>query len=272
MTSACLCDVERAHTFRPVQLVRRQREQIHAQAIHIERNLACSLHRVGVKQHAVQFGEVSEFLDRLQRSYHVIRRHDRRPESRRLQRAQQALGATRPSASTGKCVTLFPAGVARKRQVSRIAACSMDVVTTWPGLPLARTAPMSARLSASVPLAVKMISSGSAPISAATCARAVSTAVAGHAAFVMQARRISKRSAKKWTHRREHPGIKRRGGGMIKINSRIHDASPVWLRGLSGSLGPARLKTRMPHPGCGDEAIAHRDLMSPANRAGIGTR
>ena len=40
----------------------------------------------------------------------------------------------------------------------------MELVTTRPGLPLARTAPMRARLSASVPLAVKMIASGSAPI------------------------------------------------------------------------------------------------------------
>jgi hypothetical protein len=54
--------------------------------------------------------------------------------------------------------------------------------------------------------------------------------LAGHATFLMQARRIAERAAKKWTHPREHSRIERRGGGMIEINSRIHGASPAWLR------------------------------------------
>jgi hypothetical protein len=53
---------------------------------------------------------------------------------------------------------------------------------------------------------------------------------------------------------------------MIEINSRIHGASPAWLRWALRAL-----KTQMPHPGYWDEATAHRDLMSPANRAGIDT-
>jgi len=39
-----------------------------------------------------------------------------------------------------------------------------------------------------------------------------------------------------------------------------------WLRWALRAL-----KTRMPHPGLWDEANAYRDLMSPANRAGIDT-
>ena len=148
------------------------------QAIHVERNLPGGLHRVGVKQHAVQLGEVSEFLDGLQRSHHIVRRHDGDQSHVRLQRPQQALGTDKSVGVDRKMRDLRSRLLlsARNRQVSRIAACSMELVTMWPGRPLARTAPMRARLSASVPLAVKMISSGSAPISAATCARAVSTA------------------------------------------------------------------------------------------------
>src|SRR5450755_2792818 len=90
--------------------------------------------------------------------------------------------------------------------------------------------------------------------------------LASDATFVMQARWIAKCAAKKRAHRCEHPRIERRGGGMIEINSRIHGASPAWLRWALRAL-----KTQMPHPGYWDEATAHRDLMSPANRAGIDT-
>src|ERR1039458_8152762 len=59
----------------------------------------------------------------------------------------------------------------------------------------------------------------------------------GSTAFLVQARRISKGAAEKWAHRRKHPGIKRGGGGMIKINARIHECFSSMA-----ALGPARPK------------------------------
>src|SRR5262245_61745502 len=86
--------------------------------------------------------------------------------------------STRPSRPTGTYVTSKPCRSSRL-PTSMLARCSMVVVTTW--FPFSRyisATPLRARLMDSVPPEVKTISLGSrAPISAATSARALSTAL-----------------------------------------------------------------------------------------------
>src|ERR1017187_10387068 len=91
-----LTNIESPDAFRSVQLVRGQREQVEVLAIDVERNLPRGLNCIGVKQHAVQLRQVSEFLERLKRSHHVVRRHDGDQDDVRPQRTQQALRTDKP--------------------------------------------------------------------------------------------------------------------------------------------------------------------------------
>ena len=87
-------------------------------------------------------------------------------------------GDTMPRPSTGSIVYSKPI-LPSHLTVSRIAWCSIALVIMWFPLPRSRSAhaaPLIARLSASLPAPVKIISVGSAFISAATFARAASTA------------------------------------------------------------------------------------------------
>jgi len=70
-------NVQRANALGPVNLVRRDRSQIHVVVDHVERNLACRLHRVRVEQHALLMTELSDFANRLQNADLIVRRHDR---------------------------------------------------------------------------------------------------------------------------------------------------------------------------------------------------
>src|SRR6266404_5541604 len=87
-----------------------------------------------------------------------------------------ASSSTRPSGRTGTYVTSKP-WRSRRLQTSRLARCSIAVVTMW--LPFSRyisATPLRARLMASVPPEVNTSSLGSrAPISFAICSRALST-------------------------------------------------------------------------------------------------
>src|SRR5262245_6509998 len=91
--------------------------------------------------------------------------------------ARIASTSTSPSGRTGTCVTSKPWRSSR-RQTSRLARCSMAVVTMW--LPFSRyisAIPLIARLIDSVPPEVKISSFGSrAPMSFAIWSRARSTA------------------------------------------------------------------------------------------------
>ena len=76
-----LAQPQRADAFRSVELVRRDRQQIDAQRLHVDRNLAGGLHRVGVKQRTVRLGDRGELRDRLNRADLVVgvhHRHERR--------------------------------------------------------------------------------------------------------------------------------------------------------------------------------------------------
>ena len=90
--------------------------------------------------------------------------------------ASSSARSTSPSVPTGSQVTSQPLR-SRCLQVSMTALCSVTTVMMW--LPLSRrnsAAPLIARLLASVAPLVKVISLASAPITAATCLRALSTA------------------------------------------------------------------------------------------------
>ncbi len=89
--------------------------------------------------------------------------------------AASAAGSIRPSRATGSRVISKP----RRASAStcrRMALCSTAVVITWRRAGAARRADSTAELFDSVPPLVKMISAGSAPMAAATCSRARSSA------------------------------------------------------------------------------------------------
>ncbi len=86
--------------------------------------------------------------------------------------AATAAASTQPAASGATRVTVTPCASSERRG-SSTEGCSTAVVTTWsPG----RSQPRISVLFASVAPAVKQTAAGSVPSSAATCARAVSSA------------------------------------------------------------------------------------------------
>ena len=91
--------------------------------------------------------------------------------------ASSAAGSTTPAAPTGRSVEVQPR-LDSAFSVLRTASCSMAEATRWrrPAAGDASAKPRIARLSASVPLPVKMTSLGRAPRSSATAERASSRA------------------------------------------------------------------------------------------------
>src|SRR5918993_804572 len=91
--------------------------------------------------------------------------------------APRRAGSTRPSPSTGARSSCAPASAAAQAAASSTAWCSTAEQTRCRASGArARTVPLTARLSASVPPEVNTTSPGAAPTRAATCSRAVSTA------------------------------------------------------------------------------------------------
>ena len=70
-------DPERAGAFRAVELVRRQRQQIDAERLDVDRDLAHRLHGVGVHERAVLVCDRGQFRDRLDGADLVVRVHHR---------------------------------------------------------------------------------------------------------------------------------------------------------------------------------------------------
>src|ERR1035438_91136 len=202
---------------------------MYVQAIHVERNLSCGLNCVGVKQNAVQLGEVGEFLDRRQRSHHVVCRHDGNQGYVRLESTEQAvgmgeaLGVNRKMSDLGRGFGESTTGFENRGMLNR----SRDDVSR------ATTSAHRANEGKVVGLGAAGGEDDFVGLGADQGGYLRPRGFDGFtsdATFVIQARRIAKRSAEKRSHRREHSRIERRGGGMIEINSRIHGASPAWLR------------------------------------------
>ena len=68
-------DVQRAHALRPVNLVRRNRKQIHAQAVDVQRQFPRALHRVAVEVNVLFRRDAADLFDRLDRANFVVRQH-----------------------------------------------------------------------------------------------------------------------------------------------------------------------------------------------------
>ena len=96
----------------------------------------------------------------------------------------------------------------------------MVLVTTAVRPGFSPAAPRMAMLLASVAPPVKTISSGAAPIRAATSARACSTAVVGAAAQCVRRRRIAEVAAQERQHRLEDLRVDRGGRVVVEIDGR----------------------------------------------------
>jgi hypothetical protein len=132
----------------PMHLVRADRAEVAAKAAHVELNLARALHGVDMKENAGFLGDLADLLHRLQ--YAGLN--------------PLGLGATK--------VVSTPL-LAKRRAASRIAECSIAVVTKWsPG----RSKPKSAVLSPSVPPELKTTSAAWQFMKSAIVVRARSTA------------------------------------------------------------------------------------------------
>ena len=68
---------ERAGALRPVELVGRQRQQIDAETLHVDRDLADRLHGVRVEQRALRMRDRRQLRNRLDRADLVVGMHDR---------------------------------------------------------------------------------------------------------------------------------------------------------------------------------------------------
>ena len=173
---ASLAHVERAHALGSVHLVGGKAHEVHGPVLDRDRDPAHGLDGVAVEDDAALAAERADLGDRLERAHLVVRRHERDEDGVGAERAATSSAATSPTRPTATRVTSKPSR-SSERQGSRTAACSMDVVTMCRPRPHgARAAPRTARLSDSVAPDVKTISSAEAPTSAATCARASSTA------------------------------------------------------------------------------------------------
>ncbi len=69
-------DIQRADSFGPVNLVRRDGQKLNSQIIHMERDLADGLHRICVHRHATRAGDAADLRDRLDCSHFIVGMHD----------------------------------------------------------------------------------------------------------------------------------------------------------------------------------------------------
>ena len=68
--------VERAHALGPVHLVGGDGGEVHVHLLHVEGHLADGLDGVGVEEHFLLFGDLPDFLNRLQHADFVVGVHD----------------------------------------------------------------------------------------------------------------------------------------------------------------------------------------------------
>ena len=96
--------IDRAHALRPVNLVRRQRQRIHAQRVDVDVELPRRLHRVGVKQRARFVRDARQRRDVVDVPQLVVRerqRHQHRVRAKRgAQRVRRRSGRRRPRRRT----------------------------------------------------------------------------------------------------------------------------------------------------------------------------
>src|ERR1700735_1331255 len=69
-------DIERANTLGPIDFVRGDGEQMHAEALHVQRQRRCRLYRVAMKIDVSFSGDAANFFDGLNGAELVVRVHD----------------------------------------------------------------------------------------------------------------------------------------------------------------------------------------------------
>ena len=94
-------NVERANSLGTVNFVRGNGEQIHAEAIYVERQLSRGLHRVTMKANIGFGGDAADFLDGLDGAEFVVGVHHADENGFRPERAAKCSGSTIPSRPTG---------------------------------------------------------------------------------------------------------------------------------------------------------------------------
>ncbi len=204
-------DPQRAGALRPVELVRRQRQQIDAERADVDRNLA----RPTARRRCASARRARARSRRARRSAESCR-------SRCSRASPTRAPCRRRSPRAGDRATTMPESVDRERassasrgapapcSVLSTASCSIALAIRWrrPVGSSASAAPRIAKLSDSVPPLVKTISDGSALISAATADPRLVERRLRLLAEVMNARRVAEQIACRATRRRRRPRAK----------------------------------------------------------------
>ena len=210
--------VERADALRSVDLVRRDRQQVDAHRVDVERDAAEGLRRVGVEQDAAGARQAADRGERLQHADLVVGGHHADQDGLRLdgrferREIDQAVGADRQHRDAA-AARLEP------RQVSSTARCSVATVTMWSPRSLrARGDALEREVVASVAPLVKTISLCDAPIRAATWRRAARRLAGPPAGGVVEAGGVADLVAQERQHRVEHAGVDRRGRVVVEVD------------------------------------------------------
>ena len=171
-------DVQRPDAFRRVNLMAAEAEQVDRDPRHVDRDLADGLRGVGVEDDPALVAEPADLGHGLIVPTSLLAAMTETRTVRSVSAASMASADTIPHASGATTVRSQPSRASRLSG-SSTALCSVAAVTRWfPFRLRAGSTPLIARLLASVAPEVKTISLGSAPIKAATCSRARSTASA----------------------------------------------------------------------------------------------
>ena len=106
--------------------------EIHAQSVHVHRNLAERLHAIDVQRHAGRARDAGDFGDGLKGAQLVVGVHDGDQHGLRPQGAPHVVGTTMPPEPTRRRVTATPSR-SSCRQGASTAGCSMALVITCGG-------------------------------------------------------------------------------------------------------------------------------------------
>jgi hypothetical protein len=84
--------IQHADSFWSIKFVRSQREQIHVQFVHVERERSCGLHGVGMERHAARAADRAQLSQRLDRADLIVCIHDRDQHRIRADGCAQVVG------------------------------------------------------------------------------------------------------------------------------------------------------------------------------------
>ena len=168
---------QHADALRGVQLVPGDREQIDAEISNIDGDFAERLGGIGVHEDAVLPADGGDLPNRLERADLVVRVHHGDESRARHDRSANGVRIDAAKAIDRQNCDLCAEPAKEFERLKRGGMLDGGGDEVLPGTPPpAKATPLIARLLASLPPPVKTISSGDAPINAATCARAFSTA------------------------------------------------------------------------------------------------